>query len=447
MEMVGGKVMAPGGVTNSGGAEAFVIDYAGEASLTSFRFAHPDLQIDAAEAPFEAQGETFGTGSFILPAGNNPDNLSDLLENAAAEFGFIAHGVETAPDVPSHPVGVPRVAVMHTWSSTQAEGWLRVGLDEYKIPYDYISVHEARDNPNLKDRWDVIVMGPSSTNALSLVRGVQGNEPMPWMKTEVTPNLGFQNSTEDMRGGFGLQGVVNLQAFVEAGGVFVTITSSSSLPIHFGLAEGVSISTTQNLWAPGGVFRAQVADRASPLAYGYGNEMGVYFNRGPVFGGGGGGGRAGRGGGGGGGVQASDPGATTARRTGRGDARSPDIVQGRPRNMGQARVEAFQEQQRAEREAEGQAEGGGRGGAAFGAGGPGTRIIARFAADPAELLISGGLTNGRELANAPAVVDASLGEGHIVMFSFNPFWRGETLGSYAMLFNALLHHEHLGAGS
>jgi hypothetical protein len=73
--------------------------------------------------------------------------------------------------------------------------------------------------------------------------------------------------------------------------------------------------------------------------------------------------------------------------------------------------------------------------------------VARFASDPAELLISGGLVAGREMANAPAIVDAPRGDGHVVMFSFNPFWRGETLGSYAMLFNALLHHEHLGVGN
>jgi hypothetical protein len=32
------------------------------------------------------------------------------------------------------------------------------------------------------------------------------------------------------------------------------------------------------------------------------------------------------------------------------------------------------------------------------------------------------------------------------MFAFNPFWRGGTLGSYALLFNALLHHGHLNVG-
>ena len=101
---------------------------------------------------------------------------------------------------------------------------------------------------------------------------------------------------------------------------------------------------------------------------------------------------------------------------------------------------------KAEREAESGEDTGAAAGDAE-AGRPSTRIVARFAAQPTDLLISGGLVAGAELANAPAVVDAPRGDGHIVMFSFNPFWRGETLGSYAMVLNALLHHEHLGVGN
>ena len=64
---------------------------------------------------------------------------------------------------------------------------------------------------------------------------------MPWKKTDVTPNLGRQDSTDDMRGGLELQGVLNLQRFVEQGGTLVTITNSSMLPIHFGMAGGVRV--------------------------------------------------------------------------------------------------------------------------------------------------------------------------------------------------------------
>jgi len=74
------------------------------------------------------------------------------------------------------------------------------------------------------------------------------------------------------------------------------------------------------------------------------------------------------------------------------------------------------------------------------------RTVFRFSPDVKRLLVSGGLTNGQELANAPALVDAKLGQGHVVLFSFNPMWRSGTLGSYALVFNTLLHHGHLDAG-
>jgi hypothetical protein len=55
-----------------------------------------------------------------------------------------------------------------------------------------------------------------------------------------------------------------------------------------------------------------------------------------------------------------------------------------------------------------------------------------------ELLVSGLLDNGGELAQHAAVIDApSLGQGHVVLFSNNPFWRAETKGSYFLVFNAI----------
>ena len=126
---------------------------------------------------------------------------------------------------------------------------------------------------------------------------------------------------------------------------------------------------------------------------------------------------------------------TTARRSGRGGIGDEDQVQGRPPNPGRAGVEEFQERE--------EAEGGGQRGGGPGGGEAGTltrRTIFRFAQAPEDLLISGGLTGGDELAGAPAMVDHQVGQGHVILFSFNPFWRGETEGSYGLVFNALLHY-------
>ena len=44
------------------------------------------------------------------------------------------------------------------------------------------------------------------------------------------------------------------------------------------------------------------------------------------------------------------------------------------------------------------------------------------------------------------VVDAPLGKGHVILFANNPVYRGETIGSYFLVFNTLLNFDHLDAG-
>ncbi|HUF50888.1 MAG TPA: M14 family zinc carboxypeptidase [Longimicrobiales bacterium] len=441
MAPVTAPVRAAGGVSGIANAAFYLIDYNADARLTSFRFAHRGLRMDAAEAAFTADSVPFRGGSFIVPASGNPRNLRQLLAEAGRDYGFTAVGVAAAPEVARHAVAAPRIAVMHTWQSTQNEGWLRLGLDEYGVPYDYISVHDVRDNARLREQYDVILFGPSSADARTVVRGLTGPRPLPWQKTALTPNLGAPDETADMRGGLELTGVLNLQNFIKQGGTFVTLTSSSSLPIHFDFTPGVTVRETPNLWARGGVFRTRATDRGSPLLYGYDDEVGVYFNTGPVFN------VAGAGGGGGGGgfnvaqgaPTAGAAGSTTARRSGRGGIGEPDIVQGRARDLGQQNVEEFRRQQEQQRQDSATAP-------QQQAAPSSARIILRFNPQVDGLLISGGLRNGQELANAPALIHASLDSGSVVMFSFNPFWRHHTHGTYAMLFNALLHHGNLHVG-
>ena len=45
-----------------------------------------------------------------------------------------------------------------------------------------------------------------------------------------------------------------------------------------------------------------------------------------------------------------------------------------------------------------------------------------------------------------AVIDSPYGEGHVALFSNNPFWRAETKGSYFLVFNAILNFDNLNAG-
>jgi hypothetical protein len=75
---------------------------------------------------------------------------------------------------------------------------------------------------------------------------------------------------------------------------------------------------------------------------------------------------------------------------------------------------------------------------------PRPRVILRFS-EQRDLLASG-LLDGNDVAQRPVVVDAPLGKGHVVLFANNPIYRGETIGSYFMVFNTILNFDHLDTG-
>ncbi|HEX7954486.1 MAG TPA: hypothetical protein VF523_15595, partial [Burkholderiales bacterium] len=57
-----------------------------------------------------------------------------------------------------------------------------------------------------------------------------------------------------------------------------------------------------------------------------------------------------------------------------------------------------------------------------------------------------GLLDGNDVAQRPAVVDAPMDKGHVVLFANNPIYRGTTIGSYMLVFNTLLNWDNLNAG-
>lgn len=443
MDKIEGDVTVPGGVEplTNGEPVAYLINHNADIALASFRYAYPELKLKSAEQAFEMGGMSFNAGTYVVEVADNEADLIQQLGSACVQFGFKAYGIADLPtDVTMHEVGLPRLAVMHTWTNTQNEGWMRMALDACGIPYEYISVHEVRDEANLREKYDVILFGPLRGDALSVLNGLpMTGEPIPWKATEIAPNIGRQDETDDMRGGLTLEGVVHLRDFIRGGGVFITLQGSAALPVHFGLAQDVSIVETNDLKVSGSVLRAQCLDETSPIRYGYSDDVGVYFSRGPVFSVGRRSFRRFRGFGapGGGGSDEDRLLAGNARPTGRGTVDDPDRTQARPIDMGKP--------EESEEGSDSDGHGGGRG-QADQQDDIRARTIIRFHEDHTQLLISGLLVGGDELAGTPAVVDARLGDGHIVLFGINPMWRHETQGLFSLVFNTILHFDHLDAG-
>src|SRR5476651_277222 len=129
---------------------------------------------------------------------------------------------------------------------------------------------------------------------------VTGNSPLPYRKTAEFPNLAFVDSSDDIRGGMGLQGLLELAKFVQDGGTLITEGSTTTIFPAYAITSGVTVEEPAQLFVRGSILRSRFVDKKSPIAYGYdGADLPVYFNQAPVLNVAGGG-FGGRGGGGGG---------------------------------------------------------------------------------------------------------------------------------------------------
>jgi hypothetical protein len=431
------KVEAAGGIDGQG--KTFLIQHNTDNALATLRFRLASTLIAAAEEPFEADGVKYKAGTFIIRNGDRAQ-----LEQAVKGLGVKVHATNAEIKAAAHPLAAPRVAIVHNWQNTQNDGWYRIAFEELKVPYTYVADTWLRENQNLREKLDVIILPPmgggGAAGLSAMLRGqpVRGNVAMPWKNTADTPNFSAPglDATDDIRGGLGYQGLANLERFVREGGLLIAVQTSASLPVAGGMTEMVNVADARTMQAPGSVVLSSIDDKRSPITYGYDDKLYIYFRAGPVITVGGIGGGPGGGGGGGG-----DDAGAGGRSSGRGSANDPDVIQGRkyaaperPVRRSPREQELFVPEDIAE--------------AVRWALPPKDqqpRVVLRFAADK-ELLLSGMITGGNEIAEKPAVVDVPHGKGHVVLFANNPMWRNETMGSYFLVFNAIMNFDHLSAG-
>ena len=424
-------IVEPGVISGTGGV--LVVENNTDNVLTTFRFKNPAVKMEAAEDDFDIDGHHLRAGAFVLR-----DGATDAVKASIQELGLVAYAT-SAVTVKTHPLTVPRIGYVHSWQRTQDEGWVRAAFDHYGVPYTYFADQKLREG-NLRAKYDVIVFPSIGGSSVSQVNGIPktGPDPIPYHRTTLTPNLGVEDSSDDIRGGMGIDGLAELVKFVQAGGTLITEGSTTTILPDYGITTQITVEHPGTLYAKGALMRGMIADRKSPIVYGYGgDQLPVYFSQEPVLNA-----RAAAGFGRGGppvsGVgQDLTPNATPIHLSpydGDDSAAEPKGLPTQEREVAAVR----------------QALGAGAGGGIFGGGGenagPAPRVVMAFPTRPEEMLLSGELAGGQALSGRALALDQPLGQGHVVMFALRPFWRWQTQGTYALGFNTILNWDHLDAG-
>ncbi len=404
------------------GGAALAIANDADTDLARLRAALPGVRMLVTEE--EVKGtKSWPAGTVVVPLDSGD---REAVAEALGSLSLRTEVMAAMPAVKTHELKLPRVAILHTWLSTQDDGWFRLALEDIKLPYSYISTQQVARQPDLRVSYDVIIFPPvGRSTPQDIVNGMPPGPPLPWKRSVLTPNLGV-DETDDMRPGLGISGLANLQRFVEEGGLLVTVQDTAVWAVDYGLARWIRVAETPKLKANGSLLRATVVDRASPVAYGYDESVPVYFDGSPVF-------KVG---------VFNRPEREGGRPSGRGGKDDPDVPQGRPfvptpeRPKPGPGEEGFQLPEdmgmfykpylpRVEDR---------------------PRVVLAFPKEADKILLSGMLEGGDEIAGTPVVIDSPLGRGHILLFANNPMWRANTQGSYALVTNAIFNYDRLGLG-
>ncbi|MEO7512852.1 MAG: M14 family zinc carboxypeptidase [Gemmatimonadaceae bacterium] len=426
MSPVTAPVKSAGGLEGSG--PVVVVEHTTDNNLMKFRFSNADVRMLAAEEDFTVNGRTFRAGTFIIP-----DADRAKLSASLRDLGLSGLAMASAPSVATHGLDVPRIGYVHGWQRTQDEGWVRGAFDTYGVPYTYFADIRLKEG-NLRSKYDVIVYPSVGGSAISHVNGIAktSGPALPYRKTSDTPNLGAMDESDDIRGGMGMEGLLELAKFVREGGTLITEGSTATIFPSFGITSGVTIEEPAGLFVRGSIMRGIISDKKSPIAYGYeGGQLPVYFNQAPVLNAGGSGVPpefAAFFGGATGPSQNITPMANRLRLSPWEADSSGETGTAPSTSNDAANLRAMAAQ--------------------FGIAVDETkpRVIMSFPGNPNDMLLSGTLANGSGLANRAQVVDAPVGKGHVVMFGIRPFWRWQTQGTFFLGFNTILNWNDLDAG-
>lgn len=260
------EVAPDGNVSGERSPVVYAVAHLGSTNMITLRHRLADVPVLAAEESFRAGDTEMPAGSFIIPASGAADRIRAQVE----ALGLTAVGLEEEPEVPTHELDLPRIAIYSMWGSTQEVGWVRFSFDRFEIPFDLIFKERVRQG-SLRSDYDVIVLPSQGRDGKSIVFDIAPrDEPIPYTRTDEFKYLGMYGSSEDITGGMGLEGILELQRFLEAGGLIITLGNASALPPDFGLAREISASRTSGeFYAPRPIVQAEITQPQHPIFYGY----------------------------------------------------------------------------------------------------------------------------------------------------------------------------------
>jgi len=252
-----------------------VLDSRVNASYTAaFALLREKAEISRSKEAVKGPGFDLPPGSFLV---KNSPAVQKILAAQAGKTGLPIFGLSDIEAVPKTPLRNPRIGLYQSWRSNADEGWTRYVFDDLGIPYTTMhndAFKPAKDKKiDLRSGYDVIVFADEDADIIKTGKVDPTSEYARYFMGNWPP---------EYEGGIEKEGVEALKAFVESGGILITLNNACGLvfkefqPPARNALEKVDRS---KFFCPTSLLQI-IVDNASPLGYGMPRKAAAMFSDG-----------------------------------------------------------------------------------------------------------------------------------------------------------------------
>ena len=282
LKLVKDDVKYSGKIEGSG--SDYVLNYKAQNSVISALYwlksqnKNSEIVVLDTSAVIGSSGDTLSAGSIIFK-GITGEQAKTIASKFGLDLTATGESIEAAKQ---HGVTLPRVAIYHTWFSTQDEGWARFTFEQWGVPYTSLNKDNLKAG-NLRNKFDVILIPNFFGSTASFINGIDTKfGPMPYKRTAEYPALGYPDSTNDMTGGPGFEGLAQLKQFVDEGGVLITTDNATKMVSETGFASELKPYNAGKLFHPGSIVQVKERQPENPVLYGFPEIFYIFRGNAPL---------------------------------------------------------------------------------------------------------------------------------------------------------------------
>jgi hypothetical protein len=259
------------------GADFFALDCRKNASYAlAFGLLKAGAAVSRSKGAFQAGQVELPAGSFIV---KNTPEAAKALEGLLAKWPVTAVGLADVSGIPAAPLQNPRIGLYQSWRSNMDEGWTRYIFDDMGIAFTTLHNSDIKppkdkkgQKPDLRAKYDVIVFADENPDIILSGKPSPTSEFARYFRQFTVP--------PEYEGGIEKEGVEALKAFVQKGGIIITLNEAcdfASRELSAPARNALEHVERTKFFCPTSILKLEV-DNTTPIGYGMPEEAAAMFS-------------------------------------------------------------------------------------------------------------------------------------------------------------------------